>query len=588
MDWLLPAMIMVSVGTFILILLYIYLFLFYRKRHFLIMLFAWIFYELRFLFAILIELRGTSKFLLFGNQVNLWINACLLLWSTLEYLHKKPGFNFAFLFIGIMVWLLVSIMLNLDFLIITLPNLIITGAIFVYIGLEYMFTFRANLGAKVAGISFILWGIHKWDYPFLRNTAEFAPFGFAISTILEFISAIGLLLIYFEIAQYQLGQESQRLMTILLNMGDGVLVSNKENRITFSNKIGAEIFGESRKSIIGKKLDEFGPFQNQSDFINSKYPSNSDKFHFSLDFIHKSIQNNQRIIQQNKCWLIMEKGKNRIISYTLAFLFTKEDKFSGTVLIVRDITESVYFEEEIHKMQNLESIGILAGGIAHDFNNILTTIIGNVSLAKTMLDPSHEVIEVLDDAEKASLRASSLTHQLLTFSKGGAPVLEQGNLMEIIQESLNFILRGSEIAFEMTSQGVIEDVQFDPNQLNQVFNNLTLNSLQAMPNGGKISVLIKKISPEEIPKKNQWIMKKRSYMQIDFSDTGCGIKKKDLLHLFEPYFTTKEKGTGLGLATVYSILKKHKGYIFVDSKENVGTIFSIFLPITKNVDEDLK
>ena len=234
-------------------------------------------------------------------------------------------------------------------------------------------------------------------------------------------------------------------------------------------------------------------------------------------------------------------------------------------------------ENEMIKAQKLESIGILAGGLAHDFNNILTAILGNVSLSKNTSNPGDVLYRRLSDAEKAALRAKDLTKQLLTFSRGGAPVKRVISIIEIIKESADLVLRGSDVRCNYFMADDIRPVEADGGQISQVIHNIILNADQAMPHGGTINIRCENVtvgSGDPIP------LKSGKYIRISIEDSGIGIQEEYIPKIFDPYFTTKQKGSGLGLATAYSIVKRHDGLITVESKLGVGTTFNIYLPAT--------
>ena len=254
----------------------------------------------------------------------------------------------------------------------------------------------------------------------------------------------------------------------------------------------------------------------------------------------------------------------------------------GNVLMVaehiRDITEKKKMEEEILKGQKLESLGVLAGGIAHDFNNLLTAIMGNVSLAKMFAAPGTKAYDRLTDAEKACERATGLTQQLLTFSKGGAPVKKTASIVQIITDSAGFMLRGSNVKCDFTLQKDLWAADVDEGQMGQVINNLIINADQAMPDGGVISVSAENVMIEA---SNHLSLPEGRYILISIQDQGEGISPENMSKIFDPYFTTKELGSGLGLATVYSIIKSHQGHLDVESSEGVGTIFRVYLPASE-------
>ena len=246
--------------------------------------------------------------------------------------------------------------------------------------------------------------------------------------------------------------------------------------------------------------------------------------------------------------------------------------------MVRDITDRKKAEKEILKSHKLESLGVLAGGIAHDFNNLLTGILGNIDLAKLSLSPGDNIFEILTEAEKASLRARDLTQQLLTFSRGGAPIKKAISIRRLIEDSIEFTLRGSNVRCNLSIVDGLWPVEVDEGQISQVIQNLIINADQAMPGGGIVKVRCENITVE---KECPLHITKGKYVKVEITDQGVGIPEEYLHKIFDPYFTTKEKGSGLGLAISYSIVKKHRGLITVKSEISTGTTCCIYLPASK-------
>ncbi|WP_303701451.1 PhnD/SsuA/transferrin family substrate-binding protein [Flexistipes sinusarabici] len=240
---------------------------------------------------------------------------------------------------------------------------------------------------------------------------------------------------------------------------------------------------------------------------------------------------------------------------------------------------------ELFRMQKLESVGTLAAGIAHDFNNLLTALFGNISLAKMKLKADHPAYEALNSAEKAMDRATSLTNQLLTFSKGGEPLKKKVEIDVIVKKTVEFDLSGSNVKAVFEQKENLWPVLADKGQIQQVISNLVINAKQAMPEGGHFYVTMENVDTEksEIP-----AVKEGKYVRISFKDEGVGIKKKDIGKIFDPFFTTKEIGSGLGLATAYSIIRKHGGYIDVESTPGMGTTFFVYLPAVSREESDKK
>jgi signal transduction histidine kinase/CheY-like chemotaxis protein len=249
--------------------------------------------------------------------------------------------------------------------------------------------------------------------------------------------------------------------------------------------------------------------------------------------------------------------------------------YIGQVTTITALQSRITEWNEMLRTQKLESLGVLAGGIAHDFNNILTAIMGNISLIKMGVSPGEKIFARLSAAEKASMRAVDLTQQLLTFSKGGAPVKKTTSVSDLIRDSASFALRGSNVNCEFRFPEEVLPAEVDEGQISQVINNLVINANQAMPEGGTIKISAEIISPGE---EQRTSLPDENYVMITIEDHGTGISKEHLNNIFDPFFTTKQKGSGLGLAVSYSIIKNHDGCIDVESELGKGTVFRIYLP----------
>jgi two-component system cell cycle sensor histidine kinase/response regulator CckA len=263
----------------------------------------------------------------------------------------------------------------------------------------------------------------------------------------------------------------------------------------------------------------------------------------------------------------------------VALKFTEFHGKRFIIAAVRDISDRKQVEEELIKIKKLESIGVLAGGIAHDFNNILAAILGNISLANLLLKPDEvKVHSLLQEAEKASLRAKGLTQQLLTFSKGGEPVKSLASISDVIMDSTEFILRGSDVKCEYSFPDDLWHAEIDRGQISQVIQNIILNSSQAMPEGGIITIHCENYvynGTLTLP------IAAGDYIKVSLVDRGVGIPRDLLDKIYDPYFTTKHEGNGLGLAVTHSIIIQHKGHIAADSKQGQGTTVTIYLPAFK-------
>jgi PAS domain S-box-containing protein len=363
-----------------------------------------------------------------------------------------------------------------------------------------------------------------------------------------------------------LAAEKERLLVTLRSIGDGVITTDTKGNILIINKVAELLTGWTEEEALGKPIAEVFHIRNEKTNQVCENP------------VDKVLEAGTIVGLANHTILISKDGTRRILADSGAPIIDAKGNITGVVLVFRDITDKMKMEAEIIRNQKLESLGILAGGLAHDFNNVLTTIMGNISLAKMDVDRGTSLYEFLEEAEKASQRATNLTQQLLTFAKGGAPVKETASLSEVLRESTSFSLRGSKVRADFVIPEGLWPVEIDVGQMNQVISNLVINADQAMPDGGVIQIQAENMS---IGAGHGLPLEPGEYIRICIRDQGIGIPEKYLSKIFDPYFSTKHKGSGLGLTTVYSIVKKHDGHITVDSEVGVGTAFDIYLPASE-------
>lgn len=254
-----------------------------------------------------------------------------------------------------------------------------------------------------------------------------------------------------------------------------------------------------------------------------------------------------------------------------------------TEQIREQLKRESWLESELQRAGKLESLGILAGGIAHDFNNLLTVMMGNISLAGMDDNLTGESVQSLRTAERAAVRARDLTQQLLTFAKGGAPIRVAVSLPEVVREVAEFALRGAKTRCEFDVPADLWPANVDKGQIGQVVQNIVINAMQAMSVGGMIEISLRN---ETVGEELSQMLAPGRYVRLRITDHGPGIKPEDLQRIFDPYFTTKKQGSGLGLATVYSIVKKHFGHITAESAQGRGTTFNIWLPAAENLPEN--
>jgi len=290
--------------------------------------------------------------------------------------------------------------------------------------------------------------------------------------------------------------------------------------------------------------------------------------------VAKALQTKTTIVSET---VLANEGNRPVQVTSMPFQGTDGEWLVAQICV--DISERIKTEEEHLKVAKLESLGILAGGIAHDFNNILTAIVGSISFAKLCLTREDEVYEALIVAEQASLRAKDLTRRLLTFSKGGDPIRRIVSIPKLLKNTSGFVLSGSSSRCVYSFRDDLSHVEAVEGQITQVFNNLLLNAIQAMPEGGTIKVEAENITVE---KDDTLPLVMGKYVKVSISDHGQGIPQEIIEKVFDPYFTTKPQASGLGLTTAYSIVGKHQGHLHVESAPGNGTIFSVYLPASES------
>jgi PAS domain S-box-containing protein len=366
-----------------------------------------------------------------------------------------------------------------------------------------------------------------------------------------------------KMAEEELAAEKERLAVTLRSIGDGVITTDMEGRVVLLNQAAESQTGWSQEEARGRSLQEVF-------FIVDEKTRDR-----CLNPVDKVLLSGRTEILAAPTVLINRDGRERIIADSGAPIRDSNGKMIGVVLVFRDITNEQRLADELLNYEKLKSIGVLAGGIAHDFNNILTGIMGNISLAKMFAQDAEKVRKRLDEAEKASYLARELTQQLLTFSRGGAPVKTTASMAEYVQEAVNFALRGSKLKAEFLIPADIWPVDFDQGQFQQVIHNLVINADQAMPEGGVLQV---GMDNRTVTAGEGISLPEGRYVRIWFADQGIGIPQEDLSRVFDPFFTTKPGASGLGLSTVYSIIKRHDGLMTADSPPGKGATFCLTLP----------
>ncbi|MHB1011429.1 MAG: hybrid sensor histidine kinase/response regulator [Desulfobacteria bacterium] len=367
--------------------------------------------------------------------------------------------------------------------------------------------------------------------------------------------------------QESFSRELELARMMLHSIHEGVIVTNQAGEVERMNGVAEKLTGWPQEEASAKPLWEV--------------------FHIINSTTRKSLSNpvkrimsmGEEITLANDTLLISRDERERVIGAHCAPVRDPVGRIIGAVVVFRDKTGKREVEEELIKTEKLESVGILAGGIAHDFNNILTAIMGNISLALLHRSEEGVAFAKIEEARKACLRARELTTQFLAFSRGGAPVRRVQSIGKILHESVGLALTGSRIRCDYSIPENICPVEVDRGQISQVIQNLVFNADHAMPKGGVIKVTARNVKVDD---QDSLPLIPGEYVMLSVEDAGCGIPQKNLKKIFDPYFTTKSKGSGLGLSTSYFIIKNHMGHIDVESTVGVGSTVNIYLPAALN------
>jgi PAS domain S-box-containing protein len=371
-------------------------------------------------------------------------------------------------------------------------------------------------------------------------------------------------------AEQALAEEKERLSVTLRSIGDGVITTDLAGTILLINSVAETLTGWTQREAVGQPLGVV--------FRNFEPETRA-----SCDNSVAVLTTHGKLGAGRTTILVARDLTERPIEESAAPLCDRHGQTIGMVLAFRDITDSLKIQEERARAARLESLGLLAGGMAHDFNNILTSIMGNVSLARATLPHTGPPINLLSEAEQACVRARQLTWQLLTFSKGGVPVKRTTAISRILRESAGIALRGSAVRCAFDLPPDLWMVEADEVQLLQVFSNVFINAQEAMPHGGLISVTAENVVEADRRSECALPVVPGNYLRVSIVDEGIGIPTDHIGRIFDPYFSTKQRGSGLGLATTYSIVKNHGGFLVIESNVGRGTTVRVSLPASSSL-----
>lgn len=359
-----------------------------------------------------------------------------------------------------------------------------------------------------------------------------------------------------------LAEQSQRLELTLQSIGDAVVTVDAFGRVSMMNPAAEQLLGWNRERDAGRRI---------ADLLHPLDERTREPRDLPALALLKN-QNQERSLDAYR--LLGADGRERLIAEIAALIRTPSG-VAGAVLALRDVTQERKRADEAARAGKLESLGLLAGGIAHDFGNLLTALIGQATLAQRVAGLPSEASARLAEIDRLAWRANDLTRQLVTFARDGAPVKKTLALARLLRDATAVPQSPAALEKTVAIAADLWPVEADETQLMQVFQNLAVNAVQAMPSGGTLTVTaanhLPAASRSPAPVDGRWV-------RVTVADTGTGIRPEHLENIFDPFFTTKKTGTGLGLATTYSIVKKHGGSIRVESTVGLGTTFEVLLP----------
>ncbi len=378
-------------------------------------------------------------------------------------------------------------------------------------------------------------------------------------------------------SELALRDSEEKLRAIMDSATDAIILLDEHGKIIYSNPASGKIFGYTIQELKGKKMqslllpEEFKNYRKGREEYKTTRHSPADGKTFELAAIRKN-------------------GTVFPVDFTFSALKIN-DKWHS-VGILRDITERMEMQEEIDRAKKLESLGILAGGIAHDLNNLLSIIIGNINLAENDIKPEIGQSAFLKEAEKACFKTKDLTKQFITLSIGGAPVKKSHSIGDLLIETANRFLSNFHINYDFSPPDDLWPVEFDEDQMKQAVGNLMTNAVDSMPAGGSVDLKAENVKTVTDTVSRNMPFEDGNHIKITISDNGIGIPEENIARIFDPYFSTKSRGTqkgmGLGLTTAWSVITRHGGRLTVESKFGTGTVASILLPACEIKEKEQK
>ncbi len=350
----------------------------------------------------------------------------------------------------------------------------------------------------------------------------------------------------------------------LASVSSGIVVTDQEGIILEINPEMEVMYGDCSSDMIGKLFGEVVRFRPIVCYDE-------------LEDHVESVLKTGDVIYLNNHLLDVDDERSLYVTAIISPMF-EDEELKGTVTIIQDVSAQIREQQQVNQMAKMESLSVLAGGIAHDFNNLLNGIFGYIQLAELSQDSPEDCTAYLNHAMEVFDDTKNLTQQLLTFAKGGNLEIKEQQIKSVIKESVVFALAGTQVSQSMKIDEDLFDCAFDKGQIKQTLNNLIINAIQAIDDDGIIEIL----AMNEILTSEIHGLKGGPYIHIAISDNGVGIPEDALSRIFDPFYTTKKSGSGIGLASCYSIIEQHNGALTVESQVGVGTTFHVYLPAITN------
>ena len=476
----------------------------------------------------------------FLNLTTLFAGSLVLV-GTYALLKRRPPIIWFVPALLIAIWTLVSPFWGVSFLAATAPAFWFRGLTDMFAGIIILGQRREGAGHKIAAWGLILWGAHQLDYPLLRNVEWIAPWGFALGMVLGFVVGVGLMMAHYEIARRELATSEDEFRSLFENSFDGIFRADENGKLIRVNPALEAILGYENGGLEGLSRHDL-----------------------TANYVTEAVDaSDSEGVEQ-----IWNRADGRQVHVILR---TRETSSSNGKIIegsVRDITQTQMLQEQLNLARRMDSLGRLAGGIAHDFNNILTAILGSVDLVEMELQAKQSPTKTLEMMRMSTLKAAELSSQLLAFTRQrtgeAAPSLvrtsvenTESMLRRLLPDTISLLVKNE--APEVYSLA-------EPGQLARVILNLAINAQDAMPDGGVLEIKVSLAEPQKV--------------LLEVSDTGVGIDPDILQQIFEPFFSTKGAGTGLGLANVFMLVESMGGEVTVESAMGKGSKFRVILPIT--------